>query len=663
MRWSQIGEVEMNRLSIKTSLVAMFVAMALMTLGLGAFAMFTMAGLYDNTNQLGTNRIPKVTMISEVSVIFGKLRASAARQLLADTPETIAAEQKTASDLAKSLDDKLRQLDPVFVRDEGRRLVSLIPVEIAKYKSMQDETLIPLRDAGKLPEAKEFLRSTMLQQAEIAEKAIMDLQNYNANGTSAEMSDAAASYNTSFWAMILVVGAAVAAASGAAAFAIIRISTPISRITGSMEGLARGDVASEIPFSTRTDEIGSMASAVEVFRQTALAKIESDRRSEENRSQSEQDRIAREQADRARAEAMVQATKGLASGLKALSSGDLTVQIDQRFAPDFEQLREDFNLAVSQLCATLANVAGATVNIDSGSREIAGGANDLAKRTEQQAAALEETAAALDQITANVRSSSQRADEARHVAVEANQSAAKSGDVVSQAVNAMSRIEESAKQISNIIGVIDEIAFQTNLLALNAGVEAARAGDAGKGFAVVAQEVRELAQRSAQAAKEIKGLIQASTTEVATGVKLVSETGDALKAIGGFIVTINQHMDAIATSAREQSVGLAEVNTAVNQMDQTTQQNAAMVEETSAASGTLASESANLRDMIAQFNLGHAGAQANAGTQALRQTAARMAQPSASARPASSGTPARAPARKVANAGNGAAVAQEWSEF
>jgi methyl-accepting chemotaxis protein len=230
------------------------------------------------------------------------------------------------------------------------------------------------------------------------------------------------------------------------------------------------------------------------------------------------------------------------------------------------------------------------------SREVSQSADDLAKRTEQQAASLEETAAALDEITANVSNSSKRAEEARTVTIKANESARHSGIVVANAVDAMGKIERSSSQISSIISVIDEIAFQTNLLALNAGVEAARAGEAGKGFAVVAQEVRELAQRSAKAAKEIKDLIRNSSVDVESGVKLVSETGDILKTIEGYIVTINQHMDSIATSAREQAVGLSEVNTAVNQMDQVTQQNAAMVEEANAAGATLASEAARLRD-------------------------------------------------------------------
>ncbi|MVA22480.1 hypothetical protein GOZ94_26525 [Agrobacterium vitis] len=309
------------------------------------------------------------------------------------------------------------------------------------------------------------------------------------------------------------------------------------------------------------------------------------------------------QAEAAAQKRLQEATDGLAKGLRRLAAGDLAFQINIPFSSEFEALRHDLNTAVKQLGGTLHAIVGSVGAIDTGSNEISHAAGDLSKRTEQQAASLEQTAAALDEITVNVANSTKRAEEARVVAAQANASASDSGVVVASAVDAMRKIEESSNQVSNIIGVIDEIAFQTNLLALNAGVEAARAGDAGKGFAVVAQEVRELAQRSAQAAREIKELIRSSSIEVQSGVKLVRETGAALKTIENYIVTVNEHMNAIATSSREQSTGLAEVNTAINQLDQVTQQNAAMVEETTAAGAALASETNTLRALIEQFQL------------------------------------------------------------
>jgi methyl-accepting chemotaxis protein len=464
---------------------------------------------------------------------------------------------------------------------------------------------------------------------------------------------------TSYTTLIIACIASLVLAVISATLLLVSIARPIRLMTSFMERLAGGDTRSEVPGRGRKDEVGEMAEAVEVFRQSAITNKQLEADAEAARRQAEADRIRLTTEAEAAAQARLnEATAGLAFGLKRLAAGDLSFTLKDPFAPDFEALRHDLNGAVEQLGETLRSVARATGSIDSGSQEISRGADDLSKRTEQQAASLEETAAALDQITANVSNSSKRADEARAVAVQANASASESGKVVAKAVEAMGKIEASSNEVSNIIGVIDEIAFQTNLLALNAGVEAARAGDAGKGFAVVAQEVRELAQRSAKAAKEIKELIRNSSVEVQNGVKLVSETGQSLQTIENYIVTINQHMDSIATSAREQSVGLGEVNTAVNQMDQVTQQNAAMVEETSAAGATLADESGKLRHLIGQFNLGGAELQ----SAALRQAVATMSTAATTHRPTHAS--AQLATHRVVKAAVGnAAVKESWEEF
>ncbi|HTJ89136.1 MAG TPA: methyl-accepting chemotaxis protein [Acidocella sp.] len=288
-------------------------------------------------------------------------------------------------------------------------------------------------------------------------------------------------------------------------------------------------------------------------------------------------------------------------GLEHLASGDLVFRLTEALAAEYEVLRADFNSAIATMQETMQAITAVAQGVRSGADEVAQASDDLSRRTEQQAASLEETAAALDQITATVRRMAENTREARNTASAAKADAERSGAVVRETVQAMSGIETSSKQIGNIIGMIDEIAFQTNLLALNAGVEAARAGDAGRGFAVVAAEVRALAQRSADAAKEIKALIGASDQQVNAGVKLVRETGMVLERIVAQVAQLNGLVVDIAASAQEQAAGLHEVNTAVNQMDQVTQQNAAMVEESTAASHGLSGEAQELSRLVGKF--------------------------------------------------------------
>ena len=371
-----------------------------------------------------------------------------------------------------------------------------------------------------------------------------------------------------------------------------------------MGRLSGGDLQAKVTGTDRKDEIGGMARAVQVFKDAGIEKQRLEAEAEAQRAAAEQERQRTEAERAAAAKQQEFVVHSVATGLEKLSSGDLLFRLTTDFGGDYEKLRGDFNAAMEKLQETMQAIATNTQGVRSGAEEITQASDDLSRRTEQQAASLEETAAALDQITATVRRTAEVANEARDLVSTSKADAERSGDVVRQTVGAMDGIETSSKQIANIIGVIDEIAFQTNLLALNAGVEAARAGDAGRGFAVVATEVRALAQRSADAAKEIKTLISASTQQVDVGVKLVSETGQALGRIVTQVSQLNGLVAELAASAKEQSTGLGEVNAAVNQMDQVTQQNAAMVEQATAASHGLSGEAQELARLVGQFRIG-----------------------------------------------------------
>lgn len=313
------------------------------------------------------------------------------------------------------------------------------------------------------------------------------------------------------------------------------------------------------------------------------------------------------------------AIKEINVGMEAISGGDLTVSLQRLFVPSMEELRHNFNKTLAKLRATMSGVEDSADEIANGAHEISDTADNFAKRTEQQAASLEETAAALEQITTGVNDSSSRAKEAGRLVTQTKQGAQESGAVVEDAIAAMDEIQHSSLEIANILTVIDEIAFQTNLLALNAGIEAARAGDAGRGFAVVAQEVRELAQRSAKAAKEINELIKASSQQVEKGVQLVGQTGRSLDTVVRQVIEIDMNVSAIVEAAREQAIGLKEINIAVNSMDQATQQNAAMVEESTAASADLAGQAHALRVLLSEFKI-NSGAK-TLGSSAFKRTA------------------------------------------
>jgi methyl-accepting chemotaxis protein len=465
------------------------------------------------------------------------------------------------------------------------------------------------------------------------------------------------------------------------AFLISRsIKQPIFNLTYAMSALAKGDLKVSVQNTTENNEIGEMARSVMVFKDNAVerARLEAEATAARAAAEAERERVAAERAKAA--EEQAEAVRRLGEGLKDLAAGDLTVRLSDGFTDQYAQIKNDFNEAIDKLKQTMLSVVSSSSVIHSGTQEISAASDDLARRTEQQAASLEETAAALEEITTTVKKSAEGAAHARQVVGSADEDAKKSAVVMREAVAAMDAIAKSAQQISQIIGVIDEIAFQTNLLALNAGVEAARAGDAGRGFAVVASEVRALAQRSAEAAKEIKGLISASTTQVDHGVKLVAETGKSLERIMAQVTEINSVVTTIAAGAQEQSTGLQQINIAINQMDQTTQKNASMVEESTAASHSLSQETNQLSGLIGQFQVGSAGADAalrgqlqKAAPHAFRQPAKAPAGPRAEPRLAAGNPrpetrkapsqPTRSASKAVANGAPAGDDSVAWEEF
>ncbi len=488
----------------------------------------------------------------------------------------------------------------------------------------------------------------------------------------------------------IIAGLAIAAVAGCLLFWLVRrMMRPLGSLSAALRRLAEGDLDTPVPAFGGGSEFGAMAGAVEVLRQASIEKVrlEQDATAQaelmgQTRRQTEAQRQAAAQQQVEQARELEDVVAALAEGLSALSQGDLRHRIEAEMPAAYVKLRDDFNETVDRLSDTVATIQTTSADVGLAAREINMGADDLSKRTEEQASSLEETAATTEELAASVKASAQASKDAARIADEAMQAAQSGGTIAGQAVDAMARIETASQKISDIIRVIDDIAFQTNLLALNAAVEAARAGDAGKGFAVVASEVRTLAQRSSSAAKDISGLISSSNVEVGEGVKLVRQAGDQLARILAASQKVAATIADISAASGEQANGIDEMSQAVAHLDEMTQQNAALSEQSAASAGSLSGRIEQLNALVAAFKTGREAAGQAGYAQPATAPRAVKAPMRAAGRPApasaaSSGEPerlrqlaeaafvqSRAPApRKVANGGGGRASDSGWEEF
>jgi methyl-accepting chemotaxis protein len=676
--------------------------MAALTVGIGWMGIFSMDRYETQSNQMSD--------LAERALISQRVVASLVTTRSLTLEIYMAEDGDKLNALIAALNAEMAGVEQIMVRWE-----SLLPPETQKTfvenvkrplsaYFMNRRAIIATVQSDGVAAAQEIGRSpAVLKQRDAVIETLRTASERNAKAVD-EMNDKLTDFYTTqrptmIWTTALGLLAAIALA---ALIVVLTITRPINRITGTMGKLADGDLGVDVNGAERSDEIGAMAKTVQVFKDNMVARAEAEAQIEADRQKQTAEREARETRERAAiAEisdlcdtmaagdlekrlnendkdgflltmsqklnglaGMLQAMTGeLATITSALADGDVTKHVEGDYAGVFGTLKG----SVNRMADTLKDFAGRLRNASSAVRDASGeistGSQDLAQRTESQAASIEETAASMHEITATVKQNADNAQAANQLAGAARQTAEKGGRIVTDAVTAMNGIEQSAQKISDIVGLIDEIAFQTNLLALNASVEAARAGEAGKGFAVVAQEVRALAQRSASASKDIKGLIQESNAQVRSGAGLVQQTGASLDEIVGAVKKVADIVAEIAAASREQATGLDQINTAVASMDETTQRNGALVEETSAAAQALSGQAHELSELVGFFRT---GAPATATSSANSNVVAKAA--SAAIKPAATIRPVAKPVARTKSApviGNTALKAEDdtWEQF
>ena len=575
----------MKNLRIDKKLSLCFSVLFLAVLAIGGLALYNQSRLNGMVVDLGVERRVKLEAAAAINNAMSDYRIAESAHVLASDPSNMRLAEDALKAQRSVVADRLAYLEPRINKPTTRAALEKFKAAWADYRMKSDAMLATSRQGDQISALASFRHiRPAFDQANTTAKTVQDAQSEVMNGVAAE---AQSLYGWSRGLTVAAIAAVAALLITILSMLVRGIARPLKAMTGALGQLAAGRMDVEVPVEQRSDEVGDLASAMIGLRnQLASA----------------------EQTKQQQTQLIVES---VGTGLDALARGDLTARINAELTGPFAKLKSDFNNAMNAVETAMSAVSVSALGITNGASDIRQASDDLSQRTEQQAASLEETAAAMHEITTTVKETAETASRADAVVVDTRRDAEASGDVVRRAVEAMNGIERSSSEISEIIAVIDGIAFQTNLLALNAGVEAARAGDAGKGFAVVANEVRALAQRSADAAKDVKSKITASTAQIDLGVGLVAEAGTALQRITAQIGEISTLVGNIASAAEQQSIGLQQVNTAVSEMDGVTQQNAAMVEEATAAARSLADEAGTLSREVARFTL-KSGANARA---------------------------------------------------
>lgn len=634
----------MIRFNISAKLVSAFALLLAVMTAMGLFAVNQMAEVNRASTELRTRWLPASQNLGDIHAYISQYRIKQGDLVAAPSPRT----EKMARNAGAVIDGLIADYGKLGIGGEQKAAFDEFAAGWQAY-SAQSETLFQKAKAGDAS-ARDILDGETLDAFYNLEDNVLRLIELNSKGASAVSARSDQLFTRSRTFMLTAIGAGLASAIVLLVLLMQNIARPLNRMSEVVGRLVAGDRSVALPGLSRTDEIGNLARALDRFKDLFAADH------------------ARAEADQARAAATQTTIDAIGGGLAALAQGNLTYRVPENGIGEFAKLHADYNAAVAALSGALGQIADGCNTIKLGTTEIAAAASDLSDRSEQQASSLAETARTLAEFTGTVKITADNARQTSGRLAVARDTAGRVEDIARRAVEAMRSIEGSSRQMAEIVNVIDGIAFQTNLLALNAGVEAARAGESGKGFAVVANEVRALAQRSADAAKDIKALIGTSSDQVGGGVSLVESSGDALRQIVSEVTAVSNLVEEIAEAAEKQANGIAEISGMVAAMDSFTQQNAAMVEETSAGTRNLSVETESLVQQVARFSVnGGATGRAELGLPDVArsaQTHDHGPAPSQTAIPSRSAA-ARMPAPAPAFDGNAARQldADDWSEF